>query len=75
MGDGEAILAKLAGRKVIASVSAGKDSSAMGLYLLELGIPFVAVHQRTGWDAERFGFYDYLRGDVARAIGVEVDAN
>lgn len=41
----------------------------MALHLKELGIAFIAVHQRTGWDPERMGFYDYLRGDLTRAIG------
>lgn len=37
-------------RVVIASVSGGKDSTAMCLHLQELGIPYQAVHMDTGWE-------------------------
>lgn len=35
---------------VIASVSGGKDSTALCLYLQEHGIPYRAVHMDTGWE-------------------------
>lgn len=60
---------KLDGRTVVASISAGKDSGAMALWFKEQGIPFIAVHQKTGWDAVRMGFYEYLHGELERAIG------
>lgn len=63
------LIERLRGRTVLASVSAGKDSAAMCLYLKEQGISFIAVHQRTGWDAERMGFYEYMRGELTRVIG------
>lgn len=59
----------LAERTVVASISAGKDSAAMGLWLKEQGIPFIAVHQKTGWDATRMGFYEYLHGELERVLG------
>ena len=46
----EALREKIGDREVIASVSGGKDSTAMCLYLRELGIPYTAVHTITGWD-------------------------
>lgn len=52
----------LAGRTVVLSVSGGKDSTATGLYLQELGIPFQAVHMATGWEHPDTDAYvrDYL---------------
>ena len=41
---------RIGDRVVIASVSGGKDSTAMCLYLKELGIPYRAVHMDTGWE-------------------------
>ena len=41
---------RIGDRVVIASVSGGKDSTAMCLYLQELGIPYRAVHMDTGWE-------------------------
>lgn len=68
-----ALAEKLDGRTVVASISAGKDSGAMALFFKEEGIPFIAVHQRTGWDAASKGFYQYLHGDLARVIGPVVE--
>jgi 3'-phosphoadenosine 5'-phosphosulfate sulfotransferase (PAPS reductase)/FAD synthetase len=45
---------------VFASVSGGKDSTAMCLHLKEQGIPYRAVFADTGW--EHSVTYDYLRG-------------
>lgn len=58
---------KIAGRRVVASISGGKDSSAMSLYLTELGVEHDRVHMPTGWEWD--GFYDYLRGELTRVIG------
>jgi 3'-phosphoadenosine 5'-phosphosulfate sulfotransferase (PAPS reductase)/FAD synthetase len=57
----------LAGRKVYASISGGKDSVAMGLYLKELEVPFERVFADTGW--EHPALLDHLRGPVAAALG------
>lgn len=65
---------KLNGRKVILSLSGGKDSTACALFLREHGIPFEAVHCDTGWEhpdtvtyvrttlEERFGPIKILSG-------------
>lgn len=52
---------------VVASVSGGKDSTAMCLYLKELGIQYRAVHMLTGWDHQET--IDYIRGPLTQAIG------
>lgn len=55
------------GWPVVASVSGGKDSTAMCLYLKEQGIPYQAVHMDTGWehpDTDR-----YIREVLEPAIG------
>jgi 3'-phosphoadenosine 5'-phosphosulfate sulfotransferase (PAPS reductase)/FAD synthetase len=41
---------RIGDRVVIASVSGGKDSTAMCLHLKELGIPYIAVNMDTGWE-------------------------
>lgn len=61
------LLEKLAGRKVIASVSGGKDSAALSLWLTEQGVEHERVFMDTGW--EHAITYDYLRGDLTRAVG------
>jgi 3'-phosphoadenosine 5'-phosphosulfate sulfotransferase (PAPS reductase)/FAD synthetase len=60
---------------VVASVSCGKDSTALMLALREAGIPFKAVFADTGWEAkETYEHLDYLRDrlgpiDVVKADG------
>lgn len=61
------LVAKLAGRTVIASISGGKDSTALSLWLTEQGIEHERVHLLTGWDSQVT--MDYLRGELTRALG------
>lgn len=61
----------LAGRRVVASISGGKDSAAMSLYLREQGIDHDRVFMDTGW--EHPATYDYLRGELTRVIGPIVE--
>lgn len=58
---------KLADRRVLASISGGKDSAAMTLWLTEQGIEHDRVFLDTGW--EHPITYEYLRGDLTRALG------
>jgi 3'-phosphoadenosine 5'-phosphosulfate sulfotransferase (PAPS reductase)/FAD synthetase len=58
---------RIAGRHVVASVSGGKDSTAMCLYLRELGIPFEPVFMDTGW--ENAETYRYIREELPTYIG------
>jgi hypothetical protein len=53
------LLDKLAGRRVIASVSGGKDSAAMSLWLMEQDIDHDRVFLDTKW--EHPATYEYLR--------------
>lgn len=46
----DALVGKLAGRIVIASISGGKDSAAMALWLIENEIPHERVFCDTGWE-------------------------
>jgi 3'-phosphoadenosine 5'-phosphosulfate sulfotransferase (PAPS reductase)/FAD synthetase len=64
MGD---FLERLRSRHVIASVSGGKDSAALSLWLTEQGIAHERVFLDTGW--EHPDTYDYLRGELTRVIG------
>jgi 3'-phosphoadenosine 5'-phosphosulfate sulfotransferase (PAPS reductase)/FAD synthetase len=56
--------------EVIASVSGGKDSTAMVLALKERGIPFRMAFADTGWEAEET--YAYL-DVIERAVGQKID--
>jgi 3'-phosphoadenosine 5'-phosphosulfate sulfotransferase (PAPS reductase)/FAD synthetase len=67
----DALRTKLAGRRVIASVSGGKDSAAMSLWLTEQGIDHDRVFLDTGW--EHADTYEYLRGDLPKIIGPIVE--
>ena len=58
---------KLAGRRVVASISGGKDSAAMSLWLTEQGIEHDRVFMDTGWEHQ--ATYDYLRGPLTKALG------
>lgn len=59
------------GVEVIASISGGKDSTAMALWLMEKEIPFTSVFMDTGWEAEET--YDYIRGPLTERIGPIVE--
>lgn len=56
---------------VIASVSGGKDSTAMALHLKEIGVDFRAVFMDTGWEHE--DTYKYLSTELPRVIGQPVE--
>ena len=58
---------RLAGRRVIASISGGKDSAAMSLHLTEMGIEHERVFMDTGW--EHSATYEYLRGPLTAKLG------
>lgn len=63
----EQLKQKINGRRVVASVSGGKDSTAMSLYLTEIGIEHDRVFMDTGWEHE--ATYAYLRGPLTEKIG------
>jgi 3'-phosphoadenosine 5'-phosphosulfate sulfotransferase (PAPS reductase)/FAD synthetase len=58
---------RLANRRVLASLSGGKDSAAMCLYLRELGVDFEPVFCDTGWEHPLT--YEYLRGPLTQHLG------
>lgn len=62
-----AMLSRLAGRRVVASVSGGKDSAALSLHLTELGIEHDRIFFDTGWEHPKT--YEYLRGELTSVIG------
>jgi len=55
------------GKLVVASISGGKDSAALSLWLTEQGIEHRRVHMLTGWDHPVTG--EYLRGELTRVLG------
>lgn len=61
------VLARINGRRIVASVSGGKDSAAMSLYLHELGIEHDRVFLDTSWESPIT--YEYLRGELQRVLG------
>jgi 3'-phosphoadenosine 5'-phosphosulfate sulfotransferase (PAPS reductase)/FAD synthetase len=65
--DLSALLARIGARRVVASISGGKDSAAMSLYLHELGIEHDRVFMDTGWEHE--ATYEYLRGELTQKLG------
>lgn len=62
-----ALKARIGDRKIIASVSGGKDSAAMCLYLRELELPYEAIAMDTGWEEK--GWREYVEGPLTRALG------
>lgn len=62
-----AAVSRVAGRRVVASVSGGRDSAAMSLYLTELGVEHERVFMDTGWESQIT--YDYLRGPLRDKLG------
>lgn len=58
------------GLVIVASVSGGKDSTAMLCALREASIPFRAVFADTGWEAAET--YEYL-GTLRRVLNIEID--
>ena len=63
---------KIDGRIVCASISGGKDSTALGLLLNAAGIPYRAVHMDTGWEHEDTEQYvrQYLPGVLGKDIEI-----
>jgi len=60
----------LAGRRLIVSVSGGKDSAACCLYLMELGFgpdDYDRIFFDTGWEHELL--YDYIENDLPKVVG------
>lgn len=68
------LIDRLDGRRVVASISGGKDSAAMSLWLTEQGIDHDRVFIDTGW--EHAITYQYLRGPLAAKLGpiIEIKA-
>jgi len=66
-----ATVERLGGRRVVASVSGGKDSAALSLWLTEQGIEHDRIFLDTGW--EHPATYEYLRGELTRVIGPIVE--
>jgi 3'-phosphoadenosine 5'-phosphosulfate sulfotransferase (PAPS reductase)/FAD synthetase len=62
---------RVAGRRVVVSLSGGKDSAAVALHLRELGVEFDLVFIDTGWEHPLT--YEYVRGTLARALGPVVE--
>jgi 3'-phosphoadenosine 5'-phosphosulfate sulfotransferase (PAPS reductase)/FAD synthetase len=60
-------LEHLAGRRLVVSISSGKDSAAMSLHLRELGLAHDRVFMDTGWESALT--YEYLRGPLTEALG------
>ena len=60
------------GVQYIASMSGGKDSTAMALYLMEQGIEFDPLFYDTGW--EHPAVYEYIENDLPRILGKPVRA-
>jgi 3'-phosphoadenosine 5'-phosphosulfate sulfotransferase (PAPS reductase)/FAD synthetase len=58
---------KIGDRRVVASVSGGKDSTAMCLYLQDLGVEYTPVFMDTGWEHQ--DTYTYLREVLPEHIG------
>lgn len=64
-----ALLAKCDGKRVIVSVSGGKDSTATCLYLKELGIQYESVFMDTGWEhKDTYKFIDEVLPSIVGPI-------
>ena len=61
------LVERVGSRRVVLSVSGGKDSAAASLYLTELGIDHDRVFADTGW--EHPSTYDYLMGPLTEKLG------
>lgn len=61
------MIERLVGRRVVASISGGKDSAALSLWLTEQEIEHDRVFMDTGWEHPKT--YEYLRGPLAAKIG------
>src|SRR5579859_3399574 len=61
---------RVAGLPLVASVSGGKDSTAMVLALREAELEFRCVFADTGWEhPETLAYVDYL----AETLGIEIE--
>lgn len=60
-------LSHLGTRRPVCSISGGKDSAAMSLFLTELGIEHDRVFMDTGW--EHASTYEYIAGALSKHIG------
>lgn len=58
---------RLQDRRVVASISGGKDSAAMSLWLTEQGIDHDRVHLLTGWDSDVT--MEYIRCPLTATLG------
>lgn len=67
----ESVRKLLGSRRVVASISGGRDSAAMSLYLTELGVEHTRIFADTGWEHRLT--YEYLRGDLTHALGAIVE--
>jgi len=63
----EGRLAWLNNRPVFASISGGKDSTALGLYLQSLGVKFTPLFLDTGWEAD--STYEYIKDVLTPLFG------
>jgi len=65
--DIEAIKEKIGDRKIVVSVSGGKDSTAACLYMKELGLEYEAIFFDTGWEHPET--YRYVEEYLPSVIG------